>query len=153
MACEAPSWRINVNNFTFVSASGHYIPDNTVCALSNNILDIVLLADIERNLSRSRGIGCAGRHLDRLKSITWYIPWFELLKLQRSLRQRVAQLQRRTKYYYRLVRFFVGSFAGVLLTIELPLGSCFAGNSSVGRQRFRARQRYSGYNRSFRLSP
>ena len=42
---------------------GNDLPDNTISTFTNDILNIILLADIERDLARSRrGIGRARRH-------------------------------------------------------------------------------------------
>lgn len=38
-------------NLTYTG--GHQLPDDAVCALANNILDIVLIGDIEGDLSRA----------------------------------------------------------------------------------------------------
>lgn len=38
-------------------ATGESLPDYTVCTLADDILNIVLLTDVERDLARPRGVG------------------------------------------------------------------------------------------------
>ena len=43
--------------------SGAHIPNNTICTLTDDILNVVLLADVERNLARTRRVrGIGSRH-------------------------------------------------------------------------------------------